>query len=88
MRRTLLDIARELEAELEGSPDTVIRGISGIREAGPGQITFLADSRYSSLVSGCKAEAILVPLDFKQPAALRQSRSQVDRPLLRCDSGR
>jgi UDP-3-O-[3-hydroxymyristoyl] glucosamine N-acyltransferase len=61
----LAQIASALGARLEnGSPDTEITGVAGIEEAGPGQLTFVANPKYSSSARRTKASAIIVAEDF------------------------
>ncbi len=61
----LSQIASTLGARLEnGSPDTEITGVAGIEEAGPGQITFIANPKYSTAAKTTKASAVLVTEDF------------------------
>ncbi|MCF7908661.1 MAG: UDP-3-O-(3-hydroxymyristoyl)glucosamine N-acyltransferase [Candidatus Omnitrophica bacterium] len=70
MRFTLGEIARLVNGELVGSPDTLITGISGIKEAKEGDITFLANSKYSSLMQATCASAVITsrePLETKKP---------------------
>ena len=43
------ELARVLQAELRGDPDLEITGVAGIEEAGPGQITFVANPKYAAL---------------------------------------
>jgi UDP-3-O-[3-hydroxymyristoyl] glucosamine N-acyltransferase len=63
MRSTLAEIAKLVEGEVVGNPRLAITGFSGIKEAGGGDLTFLANAKYSTLLQTTKAAAILVPLD-------------------------
>lgn len=63
---TLAELARVLGAELRGNADYSITGVSGIEEAGPEHLTFVANPRYSSLARTTKAGAVLVSLDFPE----------------------
>jgi UDP-3-O-[3-hydroxymyristoyl] glucosamine N-acyltransferase len=56
----LSEVAQTLECRLEGAPDTEIRGVAGIEHAQPGQITFLANRRYFSLLKTTQASAVLL----------------------------
>src|SRR6267143_6417953 len=56
----LAEVAQKLACRLEGSPDTEIRGIAGIENAEPGQITFLANRRYFPLLKTTRASAVLI----------------------------
>jgi UDP-3-O-[3-hydroxymyristoyl] glucosamine N-acyltransferase len=57
--RTLDQLAVELEGEVVGDGSTVIKGVAGIREAMPGDITFLANARYESYVTETRASAVI-----------------------------
>ena len=56
----LSEIAQKLACRLEGTPDTEIRGVAGIEQAEPGQITFLANRRYFPLLKTTRASAVLI----------------------------
>jgi UDP-3-O-[3-hydroxymyristoyl] glucosamine N-acyltransferase len=58
------DLALSLQAELRGDPDLQITGVAGIEEAGPGQITFVANPKYAAQARNTRASAILVTPDF------------------------
>ncbi len=61
----LAQIASALNARLEnGAPDTEITGVAGIEEAGPGQITFLANRRYVAAARTTKASVVILADDF------------------------
>jgi UDP-3-O-[3-hydroxymyristoyl] glucosamine N-acyltransferase len=51
---------------LQGDGGIEITGVRGIEEAGPSEITFIANPKYSSLSRTTKAAAILVPVDFPE----------------------
>ena len=59
-RMTLGELARALDAELVGDPAVEITNVAGIREAGAGDLTFLANDRYAPYVRETLASAILV----------------------------
>ena len=58
------ELARLLRAELRGDPRLEITGVAGIEEAGPGQVTFVANPKYAALAKTTRAAAILVTPDF------------------------
>jgi UDP-3-O-[3-hydroxymyristoyl] glucosamine N-acyltransferase len=58
--RTLGDLARELGGEVVGDESLTIHGVAGIREARPGDLTFLANPRYETYLSETAAAAVLV----------------------------
>jgi UDP-3-O-[3-hydroxymyristoyl] glucosamine N-acyltransferase len=58
-------IASALGARLEnGSPTTEITGVAGIEQAGPGQLTFVANPKYAAAARNTKASAVIVADDF------------------------
>ena len=68
-------IASTLGARLEhGSPETEVTGVAGIEEAGPGQITFVANPKYAAAAHTTKAAAVIVAEDFPAvPSAMLRS---------------
>lgn len=56
----LSEVAQKLGCRLEGSPGVDILGVAGIEQAGPGQITFLANRRYFPLLKTTRASAVLI----------------------------
>jgi UDP-3-O-[3-hydroxymyristoyl] glucosamine N-acyltransferase len=54
------ELAALVGGRLEGDAELVIHGVAGIREAGPGDITFVANSRYAEFVDATRASAIIV----------------------------
>ncbi len=71
----LAELARLLNARLDGSPETEITGVAGIEEAGASHITFVANPKYSALARTTQAGAVLVTEDFPaiSAATLRTS---------------
>ena len=66
----LAQIATALGAKLEnGSPDMEITGVAGIKEAGPGQLTFVANPKYAAAARSTKASAVIVAEEFPALAA-------------------
>jgi len=61
----LSQIASSLHARLEnGNPDTEISGLNGIEQAGPAEITFVANPKYAAAARLTKAAAVIVAKDF------------------------
>ena len=58
-------IARLLDGELVGDPDLEIKGLGKIEAAGPGELTFLANPKYTKFLSTTKASAVLVSKEFE-----------------------
>jgi UDP-3-O-[3-hydroxymyristoyl] glucosamine N-acyltransferase len=53
------ELAALVGGRLEGDAELVIHGVAGIREAQPGDITFVANPRYEEFVDATRASAIL-----------------------------
>jgi UDP-3-O-[3-hydroxymyristoyl] glucosamine N-acyltransferase len=60
VERNLGEIARYLDAELEGDPSVKITGVAGIQEARAGDLTFLANPKYASFLATTSASAVIV----------------------------
>jgi UDP-3-O-[3-hydroxymyristoyl] glucosamine N-acyltransferase len=61
----LSQIASALNARLEnGSPETKITGLNGIEQAGPQEITFVANPKYAAAARLTKAAAVIVAENF------------------------
>jgi UDP-3-O-[3-hydroxymyristoyl] glucosamine N-acyltransferase len=65
----LNQIATFINGELVGDPDLEISGLAKIEEAGPGELSFLANPKYTKYLTSTKASAVLV------------SREQTDVPI-------
>ncbi len=67
------ELASRLGAELRGDATLEITGVKGIEEAGPTEITFVANPRYAALARTTRAAAVIVEPDFQEipPATLR-----------------
>jgi UDP-3-O-[3-hydroxymyristoyl] glucosamine N-acyltransferase len=69
-------IASALEVGLEnGSPDTEIRGLNGIEQAGPGELTFVSNPKYAAAARTTRASAVIVGDNFPAiPAAMLRAK--------------
>jgi UDP-3-O-[3-hydroxymyristoyl] glucosamine N-acyltransferase len=65
----LAELARVLGATCHGNPEQEITGVEGIEKAGPGQLTFVANPKYTPFARTTKAGAVLVTEDFEPIAA-------------------
>lgn len=66
----LAELARILQAECRGDGDLEITGVAGIEEAGPREVTFVANVKYAAHARSTRAGAVLVQPDFPEiPAA-------------------
>ena len=73
----LRDLAERLRCRLEGDGDVEIRRVAGIERAGPGDLTFVANPRYASLLKSTGASAVILGTgyDSAPPASAAVLRS-------------
>lgn len=76
----LRELAGRLGCELQGDGEIEIAGVAGMDHAGPGQVTFLANSKYAAKVKHTRAGAILVsePLRDQRIAMLISANPYLD----------
>jgi UDP-3-O-[3-hydroxymyristoyl] glucosamine N-acyltransferase len=60
------ELASRLGAELRGDAELEVTGVKGIEEAGPTEITFVANPKYAGLARKTKAAAVLVEPEFPE----------------------
>ena len=60
------ELASRLGAELRGDAELEITGVKGIEEAGPTEITFVANPKYTGLARKTAAAAVLVEPEFPE----------------------
>jgi UDP-3-O-[3-hydroxymyristoyl] glucosamine N-acyltransferase len=60
------ELATKLGAELRGDAELEITGVKGIEEAGPAEITFVANPKYAGLARKTRAAAVLVEPEFPE----------------------
>jgi len=63
------ELAKRLGAELRGDAELEINGVKGLEEAGPHDVTFVSNPRYTALARTTQAAAVLVDPDFPEIAA-------------------
>jgi UDP-3-O-[3-hydroxymyristoyl] glucosamine N-acyltransferase len=63
------ELATLLGAELRGDAELEIAGVKGLEEAGPRDVTFVSNPRYTALARTTQAAAVLVDPDFPEIAA-------------------
>jgi len=66
MKKTLGEIAKLVEGEVVGDSNVVVTGICGIKEAQDGDLTFIANPKYLSLMENTKASAIITSFDVEE----------------------
>ena len=64
----LSEIAERFGGVVEGNGDIEITAVAGLGEAGPGDISFLANPKYAAQVATTEASAVIVPNDWGRPA--------------------
>jgi UDP-3-O-[3-hydroxymyristoyl] glucosamine N-acyltransferase len=64
VQRTARDIASIVGGELSGNPEQMVTGLAGVREAAPGDISFLASPKYLSAVKATRASVLIVQKDL------------------------
>lgn len=76
----LSEIARRLACQLDGDGEIEIAGVAGIKEAQPGQLTFLANRKYAPAIKTTRASAIVIAKDTGPLplAALRSENPYLD----------
>lgn len=67
---TLGALAEMLKLPVPASPETVLTGISGLREATSSQVSFCSDSHYAGQLATTKAAAVVVARKVKLPPVL------------------
>ena len=65
----LAELARLLGATCHGDQQQEITGVEGIEKAGPGQLTFVANPKYTPFARTTRAGAVLVTEEFEAIAA-------------------
>jgi len=60
------ELARQLGCRVDGDPGIEIVGVRGMEDAGPDQLTFLANRKYAPKVKHSRAAAILVKEPLKE----------------------
>lgn len=73
---TLGELARRLECPVEGDAAIEIRRVAKIEEAGPGDLTFLANPKYAAKLATTRASAVIMNGDaLAAPCAVIRSTS-------------
>ncbi|HSU14363.1 UDP-3-O-(3-hydroxymyristoyl)glucosamine N-acyltransferase [Longimicrobium sp.] len=57
---TIAEVARVADGEVEGDPGLTVRGVKPLDEAGPGDLSFVAEPRYFPYIAASQARALLV----------------------------
>jgi UDP-3-O-[3-hydroxymyristoyl] glucosamine N-acyltransferase len=82
VRLTARDIAGIVGGEIAGNPDVLCTGVAGIKEARPGDVTFIASPKYAAALKTTRATVIIFPKAMAAAAeSLPATRVLVDNPL-------
>lgn len=73
-------IAEIVKGDIVGDPDAAVRSFSKIEEAGPGDITFLANPKYTHFIHSTSASVVLVRRDFPVTDDIKPTLIKVDDP--------
>ncbi len=65
LKKSVGDIAKFINGKVVGDDSVVITGACGIKEAREGDITFIANSKYSPLISRTQASCVITSYDVK-----------------------
>lgn len=60
MALTLAELAAEAGAQVRGDPQVLIHRVATLQDAGPGEISFLANPRYRSQLAATRASAVIL----------------------------
>jgi UDP-3-O-[3-hydroxymyristoyl] glucosamine N-acyltransferase len=63
------ELATRLGAEVRGDANLEVTGVKGIEDAGPTEVTFVANPRYAGLARTTRAAAVLVEPEFPEISA-------------------
>lgn len=65
----LSELVRRIDGVFAGDGEVDIRGVAGIREAGVGEVSFVANPRYAPEAAATKASAVIVAEDWAADCA-------------------
>ncbi|HEX8431841.1 MAG TPA: UDP-3-O-(3-hydroxymyristoyl)glucosamine N-acyltransferase [Longimicrobium sp.] len=57
---TIAELARVAEGDVEGDGSTIVRGVAPLEEAGPHDLSFVAEARYFPYIQSSRAGAVFV----------------------------
>mgnify|MGYP000853293079 FL=1 len=60
---TAQQLAEQFGLQVHGDPSTAIHGVATLANAGPGQLTFLANPRYRAQLADTRASLVLLRAD-------------------------
>jgi len=82
MKFTVAQIAELIDAEIVGNKETILIGVCKIEEGKEGELTFLANPKYTHYIYNTKASAVIVKNDFEPEKPLQITLIKVPDPYL------
>lgn len=80
MEITPVKLAALTGGSIEGDPDVLLKGFATIEKAGKGDLSFIANPKYSHFIHSTKASAVLVSKDFNPDGEFSSTLIRVDDP--------
>ena len=77
---TIAEVARIAGGEVEGDGGLVVRGVKPLEEAGPDDLSFVAEARYFPYIAASRARALLVARGSEAPLRPDMAAIRVDDP--------
>src|SRR4028119_2359394 len=77
---TIAEVARIAGGEVEGDGALVVRGLKPLDEAGPDDLSFVAEARYFPYIQASRARALLVARGSDAPLRVGMTAVRVDDP--------
>ena len=74
------DLAAYCKGEIVGDPSVILSDFAKIEEAGPGDLSFIANPKYAHHASSTHASALLVSTTFEAPEDVKATLIRVDDP--------
>ena len=73
------ELAKHIGAVCEGNPDVELDGISGVKEATPGDLTFVVQAKYLADLKDSKASAVIAPpqMEVEFPCIIRAPQARL-----------
>lgn len=65
MAKSIDELASLVGGVVEGDGSTMLQSVAGLREAAPGDLSFLSNAKYGKLLSQTRASAVLVGRDWQ-----------------------
>lgn len=69
---TLAELAVLLDVQLQGDPALVIDGLSTLKSAVPGKLSFLSNKSYTSQLADCRASAVIIAPELSADCKIAQ----------------